>query len=269
MVLVLYNPVCGDGSTQSFFETRVLPLLQNHGNIAIDNVVRTERPKHAGTVVVDFINNVQPVRAATVLTIVLGSGDGTLQEIIDAVCSLSGPQPEIRFVLVPCGTANALYVSLFPASHQDELTDDAYKLKALNAFITGSKTVPLYTAVVTLSPAPSSPRPPTIVFSVVVVSTSLHAAILHDSESLRTKFPGLERFKVAAQMNVSRWYNSSVKLFPAPSVGVVQVYDPRTRTFVPYDRSTKNTVIKLDGPFIYFLSTGMAPSIHLPTESQN
>jgi len=87
--------------------------------------------------------------------------------------------------------------------------------------------------------------------SAVVVSTSLHASILHHSESLRAQYPGIERFKIAAQLNITKWYKSGLNL-----LGHVQIYDARTETFVNHPHSTlDNPLVHLEGPFLYFLST--------------
>jgi hypothetical protein len=94
-----------------------------------------------------------------------------------------------------------------------------------------------------------------VAVSAVVTSTCLHAAILQDSESLRKEIPGIERFKIAAKNNSGNWYNSYAKFFPAPSVGVVQVYDPDEKAFVPHDDTDEHDILDMYGPFAYFLST--------------
>jgi Diacylglycerol kinase catalytic domain len=259
-LLVVYNPVCGDGSARAFFHAHVLPLLEKHGKF-IDKLACTERIGHAGDIALDFLKSTEGR-----ITIVLGSGDGTLQEIVDVISShgsRSSPR-EIQFVLVPCGTANALYSTFFHASDPNKPNDVEYKLRSVRAFIGDAKTIPLNIAITTLSSPPHSPKVPVVITSVVVVSTSLHAAILHDSENLRAEMPGLDRFKVAAYRNASNWYNGSVKLHPATSAGVVQVYSPSLKNFVTYGSSTETIpIVTLEGPFIYFLSTGLKPRIIL------
>ena len=161
-------------------------------------------------------------------TVILGSGDGTVHDIIN-----SGVRHPLALVLVPCGTANALYSSLFP-------TGD--RLQSLHAFLANKPTRPL-------SIASTSVNGATPVLSVVVVSTALHASILHHSEALRDSHPGLVRFKIAAQQSVNKWYNARVRLSPIPSLGLVQIYDPTSKAFVALPDHS------LSGPFAYFLST--------------
>jgi Diacylglycerol kinase catalytic domain len=256
-LLVVYNPVCGDGSAKTFFEETVLPFLKVHGK-TVDKLAVTENPPNVGTVVLEFLESVEGDT-----TVVLGSGDGTLHEIINTISSAelkgvraSAPPSPLRFVLVPCGTANALYSSLFHPP-KIQLDSVSYKLKSLQAFVDGSTTIPLTLAISSLSPPPwSKCSRPKVAISSVVTSTSLHASILHESETLRTEMPGIERFKVAAQNNISKWYTSYVKLLPVPSVGVVQIYDPAKKDFVPHEEShLDDPIVDVDGPFAYFLST--------------
>jgi len=194
--------------------------------------------------------------------VILGSGDGTLHEIINTLCAAelkgmraSAKPPHLRFALVPCGTANAMYSSLFPPVPDQDRT--SYRLQSLQAFVNESNTIPLTLAISSLSSPPSQkPNRPKVAISAVVTSTALHATILHDSEALRKDMPGIERFKVAAQNNITKWYDSYVKLLPVPSVGVVEIYDPARKEFVAHDESHRDDpIVDVDGPFVYFLST--------------
>ncbi|KAJ7063045.1 ATP-NAD kinase-like domain-containing protein [Mycena amicta] len=256
-LLVLYNPASGSGSAKVFFEEHVLPLLEKNG-IPVDLVASTEYPDHAGAILVDFMQ--QHEEASGEVSIVLGSGDGTLNECMTALSSatFTGARAagihRVAFALVPCGTANALFSTLFPPQDTSEVV---YRLQSVNALIKGSKAVPLHLAISTLSSAPFARKRPEAKVSAVVVSTSLHASILKDSEKLRAEMPGMERFKVAAQQNSNKWFNSSVKLLPAPGVGVVQIYDPVTQGFVTHADSDPegDSIVDMEGPFSYFLAT--------------
>jgi hypothetical protein len=254
-LLAIYNPVCGDGTAGAFFQEIVLPFLEKHGK-SVDKVVATKSAGHAGTILVDFLESVDGD-----VTVVLGSGDGTLHEIINTLSQapLKGvragaPPSRLHFVLVPCGTANALYSSFFPPSDADHT--QSYRLKSVQSFIDGVQIKPLTLGITSLSSPPFERKRPHALVSAVVTSTSLHASILHASESLRSAMPGIERFKVAAQMNAARWYKSFVKLLPAPGAKFVQIYDHHTNGFVQHDDSHEDDpIVDLDGPFSYFLST--------------
>jgi diacylglycerol kinase family enzyme len=172
VVVVVINPVCGNSTGRSFFDEHVYPLLQAH-SISVEHAIQTTSPADAPVFISQFYDH--PI------TVILGSGDGTLHEIINNV---SSAQP-IHFVLVPCGTANALYSSFF--LHQDGQDQIAYRLQSLLAFINKRDPLPLSLATTTFSSDSHS------TLSAVVVSTSLHASILHHSESLRDRYPGIER----------------------------------------------------------------------------
>ncbi|EGO21644.1 hypothetical protein SERLADRAFT_474295, partial [Serpula lacrymans var. lacrymans S7.9] len=177
--LVVYNPVCGDSTAHTFFQEHVLPLLHEH-SIATPHIILTERPGHAGTAVVDYLTSRADPQAE--LTIILGSGDGTLHEIINAISVSPTKGYFISFVLIPCGTANALYSSFFSPVQGD--TTPAYRLQSLHKYLGKFPSTPLTLARTTLV-SPESDDHPTIAVSAVVASTALHASILLDSESLR------------------------------------------------------------------------------------
>ncbi|KAG1849072.1 ATP-NAD kinase-like domain-containing protein [Suillus tomentosus] len=254
-VLVMYNPICGDGIAETFFNEHVFPRLEE-AHIQITQKMATGAAGHAGTIVFDFLE-----RYEGNVTVILGSGDGTLHEIINALSLVASKgvrknvvSSSVRVVLVPCGTANALYCSLFKPISTNE--GPAYKLKSLEAFIMGSDVVPLTLTVTTLSAPPSSKQSCSkVAVSAVVTSTALHASILHDSESLRKELPGIERFKVAARNNITQWYSSHVKLLPTPSAQAVEIYDPDQKAFVIHKDSDAHGIVDVHGPFAYFLST--------------
>ncbi|KAK7015067.1 sphingoid long chain base kinase 4, partial [Favolaschia claudopus] len=253
MLLCLYNPASGDGTAKKLLDEHVLPLLQSNGK-SVDKVISTEHAGHAGEILVDFVNQHEAE-----IVVILASGDGTLNECITGLSSAESTgrsrPPKVSFVLVPSGTANALYSTLFPPPPEGP-ADTAYRLLSIQSFLANGKTIPLTLAITTLSSPPSARKRPQAKISSVVVSTSLHASILKDSETLRKEMPGLERFKVAAQQNSTKWYKSWVKLIPAPGAEVVQIYDPSSKSFIDHpDSHSNDPIVDLDGPFAYFLST--------------
>jgi diacylglycerol kinase family enzyme len=179
-LLVLYNPICGDKTAKSFVEGHVLPLLRHHSK-QVDHVVETTSVGHAAVAVTEFC----AANLDALITVLVASGDGTLHEIINA-----RTLPKIHFVLVPCGTANALYSSLFPPP----IDKVNYRLQSLLSYIEGGATLPLSMAVTVMSAPADKAQPDVIAVAAVVVSTSLHASILRDSECLREEYPGVQRY---------------------------------------------------------------------------
>ena len=258
--LLIYNPVSGGGTAEQLVTAHVLPLLES-AHLKPDVVLATTHAGHAGAFVTQHLEG-----HAGPFTVVLASGDGTLHEVIEALTNTppkgqraAGPPAKLSFALVPCGTANALYASLFPPSDTDTdtKTDDVeYKLRSVRALIAGRTSVPLTLALTTLhAPPHKRAGPPRVAVSAVVASTALHASILADSEKMRAEVPGLERFQRAAAQNLSRWYAASVTFFPTTAAGVVEVYDPATKAFIPHPASTEDDpLVDLAGPFAYFVA---------------
>lgn len=102
------------------------------------------------------------------------------------------------------------------------------------------------------SSPPSAPPIP----SHIVLSTSLHACILADSEAHRATTPGVERFKIAAAQNIGVFFPARVRLLPSAS-GVKQ-YNPRTKGWSEPFTINENEV---EGPFAYFLSVTTTPRL--------
>lgn len=260
MALVIYNPVGGDSTAKQFVEGQVLPLLKTN-DIPVAKIVETEHAGHAGTAAFEFVDSTVPGS----LDIIVASGDGTIHEIISTIALAPsyknrppGTPAQVNLVLVPCGTANALYSSLFLPGPNDDPVQ--YKLQGIHAFIKKAKRVPLTLAITDILAPPvgknSAPVLEKTAISAVVTSTSLHASILHDSEALRAEIPSMERFKVAAYQNITRWYSGCAKIFPSKSTGVVEIWNPFDKEFVPHAESDEDDpYVDVDGPFTYFLST--------------
>ena len=175
MLIAIYNPVCGNGTAkvtsvpslispldlsldyllQAFFEEEVIPLLQQSDK-QVTKLVATERSEHAGELISEALE-----ASDDEITVILGSGDGTLHEIINFLSiksELKGPKArtdkKLHFVLVPCGTANALYSSIFSPPTPESLNDVAYRLQSVRSFISGQRIIPLTLAISTLSGPP-------------------------------------------------------------------------------------------------------------------
>lgn len=261
-LIVIYNPVSGDRTAAKLTTDTVLPLLAVH-NIIPDKVAATEHAGHPGALLRSYIDSLPPSIRAEPITLVLVSGDGTLHEIVNALHSArskqEGPFPILRIVLIPGGTANALHATFFPPSSSPTTTEPTL-LASLHSFLsaTTQRLIPLTFAhtSISISPPAGSENPDgatttsSDVISVVVTSTALHAAILHDSEVLRASVPGVERFKIAARQNDTTWYRARVRL-----LGPVQRYDVTAGAFVAVVAAKEEEPLELSGPFAYFLST--------------
>ena len=173
------------------------------------------------------------------------------------------------FILIIAGSlqANALYHCVFPdpktppklsnakvQAHLAQHVSDEDQLKLLSILLfldkqTSPRRLPLTR--LEICPNANSSSPKETHYTHVVLSTSLHAALLHDSEKLRETVKGLERFAIAAKQNLPVAFGANVKFH-----GQVRQYDPSTQSFAePF------TIDKVDGTygmndlFSYFLTT--------------
>ncbi|ORX39162.1 ATP-NAD kinase-like domain-containing protein [Kockovaella imperatae] len=276
---VIVNPAAGHGQAADFVRAKVEPLLK-HCQIAY-KIHQTSGVKDAGRIGQEIQNSI-PLEEPRL--VIVAGGDGTAHELIEGILdqSSAGDDQGIgtwRLAILPCGTANALFHSLFPDSHRHDsvgelgqhlatlTNEDEHQLSSLTSAIESLKApqtnvLPLP---ITLTTIASQKRIPTH----IVLSTSLHASILHDSEALRETMPGIERFKVAASQNMSVAFKADAVLRGTR----VRQYSPKTKSFIePFtisdasisasssssssSSSTKEWVVP--GPFSYFLSTTTA-----------
>lgn len=234
-LLVISNPVSGDGKGSQFVQEHVLPLIRDHKH----ELQETTKAGSAGYLAAEFLRK-QSTWSGRIVFVISG-GDGTVHEVINGIGIPSRP---LQLVICPQGTANALYSTLFPLL-PGQLPTIEYRLKSLHAYLEGRTRRVTLTQTCILD---GNHRVIRTIFGVVVVSTALHASILHTAERLRPSTHGIERFKVAAAENISKWYHSHVRLFSKS--GSVQIHDPTTGSFKPL-----GSTLDLPGPFAYFLST--------------
>lgn len=265
-MLLISNPVAGAGKGPEFIEHHVLPLLEEPDV----ELVTTKSTGHAGLLAIKYVSDFTGSEKEKEPVIIVSGGDGTLHEVINGLSSLPSiidGSITIEIVLLPLGTANALYSSLFPPkAHKDlEVTHPAYKLLSLRSYLDqlnpnlsnggAPKCVPLAVQSTSFLDANGGESEKERILSVVVTSTSLHASILDTADRLkkeRTDLVGVERFKVAAMENISNWYYADVSLRPfstSTGPGEVLKYNSPSKKF------ESCTETQLEGPFEYFLST--------------
>lgn len=240
-VAVVSNAAAGHGAAPALYAAHVAPWLRDVvcGDASHIATYTTE-PEHGARRI-----GAQLAHEPPSMLVVLG-GDGTLHELLEGLLGararLAHP---VQVVLVPTGTANALYASLYrptlPAA--DAADADAWRLRALGA---RDAAAPAQALTVLRVHAPAAH------LACVVTSHALHAAILRDSEALRAEHPGVERFKMAAMQNVATWYRARLTLH-AGACGV-RVYRPQADAFEDvgddYERTDAGDVV-VDGPFVY------------------
>ncbi|ORY69134.1 hypothetical protein BCR35DRAFT_326432 [Leucosporidium creatinivorum] len=274
-VHVIINPSAGARTASNYAHKVVIPLLELAG--AKSEVWKTTKAGDGERVAREILEKGEGGEERTLLLL---GGDGTTHEVLNGLLLKDGElqegQSRTNLIIVPLGTANALYYHLFPPeSPSTPLGTTLSPLYSLLSFLRRSKPnpLPLPVALNSVPRAPSSTSSATSqnsqkrerenTITAVVTSSALHACLLHDAEELRDQYPGVERFKVAAQENVKRWWEGRLKILPS-STGVRR-YDWESKGLVPAEAREggkgvgvelgEGGEVVLEGPFAYVVSS--------------
>ncbi|WFD23969.1 hypothetical protein MEQU1_002664 [Malassezia equina] len=243
-VCVVYNPAAGQGLAEQLVREHIQPRLQSWMNVdpsKPEPIYCATNPK-AGAA--DVVRHLSALSQSW--TCILLGGDGTTHEFIEAAVQRFGTDlSNLKLVLVPTGTGNALFQSHFGPGTSD---NDQWRLASFEAFLKGDAE--------SLEPLSFLQVDPSNRIAAVVASHALHAAILRDSEMLRSDYPGVERFKIAAEENVATWFDATLVLHPLDQ-GCVLKYDPAVKDFKPTSAAFDDYLchgdgrVEVPGVFVY------------------
>lgn len=210
---VIISTGSGTGKAEIFYSQAVKPILEmlwpeGHTNFLTH---RTE----SATTIQELTNDIffPTANAGITLRIVLLTGDGGIIDLVNGLLSqpASSSYRAPKVVLLPLGTANALYHSINVGNtHQN-----TWGLKALCLNPSDEaqrRPLPIFTA--SFSPGarvlaneardeevlpqdPKSGRP--ILHGAVVASWAMHASLVADSDTAEYRRFGIDRFKMAAK----------------------------------------------------------------------
>lgn len=249
-VQVVFNLAAGEGQTEHLLEEHVKPMLSGwmranpgHGAVTFQETDALLGARQVGRAVA------QRAAAGPCAVVILG-GDGTMHEVLEGMMSSDAPAlaHDVGLVLVPTGTANALYHAYFPDLTESDTP--SWRLASLRAFVQGDVALSELRRLTLMHAEPGAHT------AAVVCSQALHAAILRDSEVLRASVPGVERFKMAAAQNMLTWCHARLILRPGAQ-GKVLEYDAKTQQFVPARAmhgeciALENGELHVFGEFVY------------------
>lgn len=241
---IVVNTHAGKGEASSLVKT-LIRLLAKHD--IIYSVHETQSAHDGYRTAKSMLRNTSIPLSSTVIAVV--GGDGSLNELINGIMQLEphATTRGVRFALVPAGTANAVYHSLFPETCKDPENFDRF-LSVKEALKNPSSLAPLSVCRITTIPN----QPP--VYSCVVTSTCLHADILETASTaeMRKQYPGVERFQVAAKQHLGTAYSAKLTLFPWTS------QYPRIEKYSPAEDQWKGLSpdnVVIEGNFAYFVSS--------------
>lgn len=177
----------------------------------------------------------------TTVTVVIIGGDTTVNEFINAFTGVGLRQ--VRLVIFPAGTGNALALSL---GINDSIDAARFLIRVLLDDC-NENCIPLQMYQATfpkgsyrIYPDGTEKSLEKPILFLVVTSWAFHASLVADSDEQELRKEGLKRFQIAAQRNLE-WrqaYN-----------GTVTINRPNK------DLSTNDQLLVHDGPFAYFVVT--------------
>ena len=204
---IILSTGSGHQQAASFFHDVVSPILQ---------VLYSARPEgwsmhvtQSATSILELAESRLFARAerGVRLRIVLAAGDGGIVDLVNGLLAKPTPPQYIppQVILLPLGTANALYHSIHAKARQA----DAWGLQALSS--TTSRPLPVFTT--SFSPGARllvdegraeeclsrDERGNGILHGAVVCSWGMHASLVADSDTAEYRKFGIDRFKMAAK----------------------------------------------------------------------
>jgi diacylglycerol kinase family enzyme len=204
---VIVSVGSGDRRADDFFSSVVRPILES---IYGEKVVKRMKihTTESATSILELTNDVffPTANEGRPIRIILLSGDGGIVDLLNGFSSkTSNPQMYVapQVVLLPLGTANALYHSINTGGY------NTWGLPALASWT--AKPLPTFTA--TFSPGarllvdegrqeeelPKDSDGNGILHGAVVASWAMHASLVGDSDTTEYRKHGVERFKMAAK----------------------------------------------------------------------
>ena len=205
---IISNETAGQGKAAEYVSQLLQLIEPSAGSVKVH---KTQWDGHAGELGTSILSG---LKDDTRVVIAVVGGDGTLHELLNGIHDQL-QTTHVNLVLVPSGTANAFYHSLFPATAAEPDTYDRF-LSAKAALSASPSTVPL--SLLSVSASSSDHR----YYSHVVTSTALHAQILETASSpeMRAKHPGTARFRAAAELHIGSSHAADLTLHPHSTDGV-------------------------------------------------
>lgn len=195
---IILSTGSGHKKAETFFQNVVSPILDliHPGGVKACEIHTTT----SETSILELARHVflPSAQRGEAQRIILASGDGGIVDLVNGLSGLDS-QAAPAIVLLPLGTANALYHSINAGRDND------WGLKALSS--STKRALPTFTA--TFSPGSrllvdearkEEVLPPGhVLHGAVVVSWGMHASLVADSDTTEFRKFGIDRFKMAAK----------------------------------------------------------------------
>lgn len=269
---IVFNPHAGSGRAGELTGSTVKLLRESRIPCILHE---TRGVGDAGRIGTEIVTGARASSGeTTAVVVVVVGGDGTLHELINGIkrgeedeetaATANADDPpspapallRINVVLVPAGTANAVYHSFFPSTCTGQDGEGYDRMLSVCSAISSSNENSNNSCITPDSSSYSSSLVPLSVaavrvrshrggadddgdddddhqqghvattthhhsyYSHVVTSTALHAHILETASSpeMRKAHPGVERFRIAAERHFGTLYPAELSLFPVGAV---------------------------------------------------
>ena len=116
-MLIISNPVAGDKKGSQFVKEHVIPLLIRHASSVLPiDFKESSAPGEAGLIAARYLKEITTKAIKEDPIIIASGGDTTIKEIVNEITGIKQPA---SLIIVPSGTANALYHSQFPPKENE------------------------------------------------------------------------------------------------------------------------------------------------------
>ncbi|OAL49652.1 hypothetical protein IQ07DRAFT_654133 [Pyrenochaeta sp. DS3sAY3a] len=210
---IILSTGSGHQKAVSFYEDILTPVLNTiYGSETVSQAFHLHTTQSATSILaLVHLSLFAKANSGTPLRIILASGDGGIIDLVNGLSSHPTSDTYIapQIVLLPLGTANALYHSTHSTSASPKNT---WGLHALTS--PTSKPLPTFTA--TFSPGsrllvdearteevlPTDSSGNSVLYGAVVASWGMHASLVADSDTAAYRKFGIDRFKLATKENL-------------------------------------------------------------------
>jgi diacylglycerol kinase family enzyme len=117
-MLIISNPNAGDKSGPALLKDVVLPFLERQLPSIKVQLKETTAPGDSGLLARDYLEKYSLGELQEDPVIMVSGGDTTVHEMIEKIASMPVKR-RAKLVLIPSGTANAMYHSMFPPKSRE------------------------------------------------------------------------------------------------------------------------------------------------------
>ncbi|KAH9811252.1 hypothetical protein DFH28DRAFT_1131170 [Melampsora americana] len=268
---LIWNPVAGKGQAKLWLDQLVIPILTFAGvrfKLHQSSLPTTRTKIKDKSLYQEIFNLTSDQLNRSHPKVILMGGDGTTHDFLNQITTydpLTGQPilPSLELIILPLGTANALFFSTHPSVSNLNQPRNVLRSLLLALFSTTASPTDQISKILQLAHVQVFDHDHQLTdqaIAHVVISTALHAAILHTADELRDnpEYEGSSRFSEAFKRNNTNTWKASLSLSPTRSSSnsesppSILRYEPNQQNFISISESELNS--SLEDEFSYFTS---------------